>query len=258
MSKHNIVSIFFLTILVLLALTSLFAAISVWVFVALCLVWFHIAFIGSSAISLNYHVKAYCGNDAETKKIISITFDDGPNAFTEPVLDVLKDFQAPAAFFCIGRHIEQKPALFKRMVDEGHIVGNHSYSHSPMFDFFRQARVKEEIELTDRMIKTITGKRVRLFRPPYGVTTPSIRRALAETMHHVVGWNIRSYDTVIKNEEKLLNRIKARIRPGGIILLHDSSERTVRVLKQLLLFLQEQDYTVVSLEQLLNIRAYED
>jgi peptidoglycan-N-acetylglucosamine deacetylase len=258
MSKHRIVAVFFISVLLLLTLLSCWVTINGWYFVLIAFMWFATAFIGSSIISLNYHVKAYSGNPSETKKRIAITFDDGPNAFTESVLDVLKQHDVKAAFFCIGKHIEQYPNTFKRIVSEGHIVGNHSYSHAPLFDFYRQERIQREIQTTDALIQKISGKKVQFFRPPYGVTNPSIRRALAVTQHKVIGWNIRSFDTVIKNEHKLLNRIKHRIVPGGIILMHDTSHHTINVLEQLLLFLQENEYTVVSLAQLLNITPYED
>ena len=115
-----------------------------------------------------------------------------------------------------------------------------------------------EIEKTDALIESVLGKKTTLFRPPYGVTNPSIRRALAVTKHKTIGWNIRSLDGVVKNENFLLNRIIKRIKPGGIVLLHDTSIQTVNVLEQLLSFLQKNNYSVVPLEELLNIKAYED
>lgn len=258
MSRHSIAAIFFITVLLLLALLSCWVTINGWYFVLVAFIWLLVAFIGSSVISLNYHVKAYCNNSSEKRKVMAITFDDGPNTFTEPVLAVLKKYNAKAAFFCIGKHIEQHPEMLKRIVSEGHTVGNHSYSHDPLFDLYRQDRVQKEIEDTDALIQHITGKKPHFFRPPYGVTNPSIRKALTATNHKVIGWNIRSFDTAIKDELKLFDRIRRRIAPGSILLLHDTSQRTVNVLEQLLLFLHESGYTVVSLEQLLNTAPYED
>jgi peptidoglycan/xylan/chitin deacetylase (PgdA/CDA1 family) len=227
-------------------------------FVLVACLWFLIVFRGSTFITSNYHVKSYCSNPLETEKKIAITFDDGPNEMTLLVLDVLRQYNSKATFFCIGKNIEAHPDILKKIIDEGHIVGNHSYSHSPFFDFYRKNQVIAEIQQTDALIESVLGRKTTLFRPPYGVTNPSIRKALAVTKHKTIGWNIRSLDGVVKKEEFLLDRIIKRIKPGGIVLLHDTSIQTVNVLEQLLSFLQKNNYSVVSLEELLNIKAYED
>lgn len=214
--------------------------------------------MGSSFIGLNYHIKAYCSNPLETEKKIALTFDDGPHEMTLSVLELLEKYNAKATFFCIGKNIEAHPEILKKVVEEGHTIGNHSYSHAEFFDFYRKNKVIAEIEKTDALIETILGKKTTLFRPPYGVTNPSIRRALEVTKHKTIGWNIRSLDGVAKNEQFVFNRIIKRIAPGGIVLLHDTSIQTVHVLEQLLPFLQNNNYTVVPLEELLNIKAYED
>lgn len=219
---------------------------------------FVILVIGSSVIGLNFHVKAFCNNPLETQKNIAITFDDGPTENTLLILDLLKKQEAKATFFCIGKNIEKHPEILKKIISEGHIVGNHSYSHSHFFDFYRKNRVIDELEKTNSIIEKVIGKKTQLFRPPYGVTNPSIRKALEVTKHKVIGWNIRSLDGIAKNKKMILNRIINRITPGGIILLHDTNLQSVKVLEQLLLILEKNNYKVVSLEQLLNIKAYED
>ena len=258
MLKHGITTIFFISILILLALLGLFVTIGIGYFVAIGFIWFLIVMMGSSFISSNYHVKAYCNNPSEKENNIALTFDDGLHEMTLPVLDLLKKYNAKATFFCIGKNIEKHPEILQRIVAEGHLVGNHSYSHSRFFDFYRKNRLIEELQKTNELIATISGKKAQFFRPPYGVTNPSIRRALEATGHKVIGWNIRSLDGVIKNEKIIFNRITKRVMPGGIVLLHDTSLHTVNVLEQFLQFLQKNNYTVVSLEQLLNIKAYEN
>jgi peptidoglycan/xylan/chitin deacetylase (PgdA/CDA1 family) len=258
MLNHNKTAVFFISVFILLALLSLFAAIETWYFVLAGVFWFVVAVIGSAFIGSNYHVKTYCSNPSETDKNIAITFDDGPHPMTLQVLDVLKKHNAKATFFCIGKNIERHPEILQRIIDEGHIVGNHSYSHSHFFDFYRKNGVIQELEKTDAIIEKISGRQPHFFRPPYGVTNPSIRRALEVTKHKVIGWNIRSLDGAIKNESVIFNRIAKRISPGGIVLLHDTSIQTVNVLERLLVTLREKNYNVVSLEQLLNIKAYEN
>jgi peptidoglycan/xylan/chitin deacetylase (PgdA/CDA1 family) len=135
---------------------------------------------------------------------------------------------------------------------------NHSYSHSHFFDFYRKDKVVKEITETNQIIEKNIGKKANFFRPPYGVTNPSIAGALQVTNHKVIGWNIRSMDGIIKNEKIIYNRIAKRISPGSIVLLHDTSLQTVNVLEQLLLFLQKNNYQVVSVEELLNLKPYEN
>lgn len=188
---------------------------------------------------------------------MALTFDDGPNENTLSILDILKKNNVNATFFCIGKNIEKHPGILKRIMEEGHVVGNHSYSHSNFFDFYRKKRLIAEIRKTDALIESISGKKVQLFRPPYGVTNPSIRRALEVTKHKVIGWNIRSLDGILKDEKIIFARIKKRIAPGGIVLLHDTSH-TVAILERLMLYLEENEYKVVSIEELLNIKAYEN
>lgn len=256
MLNYQKTNLLFLAIVSILVALSFFMLINWRWFLLVFMVRFVILFIGSSFILLNFHIKAYCSNPLENKKIIALTFDDGPNEYTLSILDILKKKDVKATFFCIGKNIEKYPKILKRIIEEGHIVGNHSYSHSNFFDFYRKNRVIEEIQKTDALIESISGQKAQLFRPPYGVTNPSIRRALEVTKHKVIGWNIRSLDGILKDEKIIFVRIKNRISPGGIVLLHDTSH-TATVLERLMLHLEENKYKVVSIEELLNIKAYE-
>lgn len=258
MITHKNISLFFIFLLLLLFLLKLYIAIDFWWFAIIVSVWFVFNLIGSSLISSNYHVKAFCNNPSETEKKIALTFDDGPSPYTLEVLDLLKKYNTEATFFCIGKNIEMYPEIVKQIIAEGHLVGNHSYSHSPFFDFYNAKKITEEIQQTDTLLEKFTSKKINFFRPPYGVTTPSIRRALKITGHKVIGWNIRSLDGGTKNQNLIFNRIIKRISPGGIVLLHDTASHSVLVLEQFLQFLQNQNYQVVSVEELLNLKAYED
>lgn len=256
MITHKNISIFFILLLLLLLLLNLYIAINVWCFLAVIFLWITINAFGSSRISSNYHVKAFCNNPLETEKKIALTFDDGPSEFTLEVLELLKKCNAKATFFCIGKNIEKHPEIVKQIISEGHLVGNHSYNHSKFFDFYNARQIADEIEKTDELLEKFTSKKINFFRPPYGVTTPSIRRALKLTGHKVIGWNIRSLDGGTKNQELILNRIIKRVSPGGIVLLHDTGSHSVLVLEQFLQFLQQNHYEVISIEELLNLNAY--
>ena len=258
MITHKNISLFFILLLLLLLLLKLNIAIHwVW-FAVIVLIWLGINAVGSARISSNYHVKAFCNNPLETEKKIALTFDDGPSIFTLEVLALLKKYNVKATFFCIGKNIETHPEILKQIIAEGHLVGNHSYSHSTFFDFYNAEKIREEIQKTDVLLEKFTLKKINFFRPPYGVTTPSIRRALKKTGHKVIGWNIRSLDGGTKNQDLILNRIIKRVSPGGIVLLHDTASHSVLVLEQFLQFLQQNNYKVISSEELLNLKAYED
>lgn len=258
MITHKNISLFFIFLLLLLFLLNFYIAINIWWFVALILIWLGINAFGSSRISSNYHIKAFCNNPLETQKKIALTFDDGPSEFTLEVLELLKKYNAKATFFCIGKNIEKHPEIAKQIIAEGHLVGNHSYNHSKFFDFYNARKITEELQKTDSLLEKFTSKKINFFRPPYGVTTPSIRRALQLTGHKVIGWNIRSLDGGTTNVELILNRIIKRVSPGGIVLLHDTGSHSVLVLEQFLQFLQQNNYEVISIEELLNLKAYED
>jgi len=257
MITHKNISLFFILVLLLLFLSNFYVAINIWWFVLIIFIWFSFNAIGSSIISSNYHIKVYCNNPSEKEKKIALTFDDGPSEFTLEVLELLKKHNAKATFFCIGKNIEKHPEILQRIIDEGHLVGNHSYSHSKFFDFYNASTIIEELHKTDALLEKFTSKKINFFRPPYGVTTPSIRRALKVTNHKVIGWNIRSLDGGTKNQELILNRIIKRVSPGGIVLLHDTAPHSVLVLEQFLQFLEHSNYEVISIEELLNLKAYE-
>ncbi|WP_394774492.1 polysaccharide deacetylase family protein [Flavobacterium sp.] len=257
MITHKNTSLFFVFLLLSLVLVNLFIVINWLWLIVIVLIWLGINAFGSARISSNYHVKAFCNNPLEREKKIAITFDDGPSVFTLEILELLKKHNVKATFFCIGKNIEAHPEILKQIIAEGHSVGNHSYNHSPFFDFYNAKKIKTEIQKTDELLEKFTSKKINFFRPPYGVTTPSIRRALKQTGHKVIGWNIRSLDGGTKNQKLIFNRIIKRVSPGGIVLLHDTASHSVLVLEQFLQFLQQNNYEVISVEELLNLNAYE-
>src|SRR5690606_2130818 len=166
-------------------------------------------------------------------------------------LDLLTKYDAKATFFCIRKQIEKYPEIINRIHTEGHQIGNHSYSHSNLFGFFSSEKIKEELQKTDLLIQEITGEKNHYFRPPFGVTNPHISKAVKELGYQVIGWDIRSLDTVIEDENKILKRITNKLKPGSIILLHDTSDKTIRVLEQLLLTLQKENYQMITINKLL-------
>jgi peptidoglycan/xylan/chitin deacetylase (PgdA/CDA1 family) len=220
------------------------------------LLFISIEVIGASKLSANFHFKSIC-KTATNEKIVSITFDDGPHGeATEKVLAVLKEHNVTCAFFCIGKKLSTQTSLLKKMDGTGHIIANHSYTHSNLFDLQTTHKLIEELELTNKTIKEAIGKTPLFFRPPYGVATPALGRSIQKNKMISVGWNIRSFDTSIKNSEKIFQKIKSQIKPGSIILLHDRVEGCDVVVRLLLNHLKENNYTVVNLDKLINQPAY--
>lgn len=237
----------------LLVILDTIIGIPLWLYVLLILVWFLMMAMGSFSLSWTFYLKAFTNKKNLKEKKIAITFDDGPNPeFTLKVLDILNHYNAKATFFCIGQNIEKHPEILKAIAEHGHGIGNHSFSHNLMIDFNSTEAWLNEIKQTDNTIYKITGKKTALFRPPFGVTTPKLAKALKVTEHRVIGWNIRSFDTVIKNPKHIAKNITKRIQPGAVILLHDKQTNVLPVLEHLLQFLQKQDYQSATINELLN------
>lgn len=225
-------------------------------YLILGLVFVSFIIYGSANVQSQFFIKTICAGSGDIRQI-ALTFDDGPDGqMTPQILDVLQAHQIQAAFFCIGRKMENHPDLLRRMIADGHLIGNHSYSHSYLFDLFPYRKVLDELEQTNHSLEIITGKKTRFFRPPYGVTNPAIAKAVKQTNQKVIGWNLRSLDTTIKDPEKLMKRIIKKIKPGSIILLHDTQKALPEILKHLLEYLDKQDYKVVRLDQLIGESAY--
>lgn len=258
MLKFKTVTTFCLLILFALVVALFFSPIPLYLFFVPFIIWLTLTCIGSFNILWNYHLQAHHKNYTTKEKIIAITFDDGPHAtYTPQILRLLKKFNVKATFFCIGKEIEKYPNLIQQILNDGHVIGNHTYNHSNNFGFMNTKQVIEEINKTNNIIKKTTGKTALFFRPPFGVTNPSIAKAIKITQHTVIGWSIRSLDTIFKNDKKIVNRITSKLTSGDIILLHDTNKKTVMALEQLLLFLQQENYKPVTVEYLLNCRAYE-
>ncbi|MBU2652002.1 MAG: polysaccharide deacetylase family protein [Bacteroidetes bacterium] len=256
MIRYPVLHIIFLCGLAVCILVAFRNQVFWYVGVAWLLVFLVIMVTGSARICSGMYVKAICRSHVD-EKVVSLTFDDGPYpVYTEAVLDILKSKEIRATFFIKGRNAALYPDLIRRMHDEGHIIGNHSWSHDHLFDLFPAKRMNREIRETNRIVREITGKSPVLFRPPYGVTNPAVARALKNENHMVIGWNIRSYDTILNDPIKIAQRIKKRLKPGSIILLHDNRKRSEKILKEVINIVKENGYKFARIDELLNILPY--
>jgi peptidoglycan-N-acetylglucosamine deacetylase len=249
--------IFFILLILMNILRLTGVSIHFLLYVVLIAGYIGVSVIASFFIRSGFHMKALCNRKTD-EKVVAITFDDGPHAGnTVAILDVLKD-RAKATFFCIGSKIQGNEELLKRMHKEGHLVGTHSYSHSNWFDFFSVKKMRRELMNSEAKVYDVLGKKPLLFRPPYGVINPMLKKALESFSYHIIGFSIRSLDTVTKDENKVIERIIRKLQPGDIILLHDTVPYTASLLKNLLSRIAERGYNVIGLEELFNIQAYEE
>lgn len=257
MLSHKIISVLSILVFISLIVAHQFTPISWWMYLIPPCFWLLMTLCGSFLIQWNYHFTSVHSNATIQKNQIALSFDDGPHPeFTIKVLQLLEKHNAKATFFCIGQEAEQRSELVQKIVDEGHTIGNHTYSHSKSFGFFSTKKVIAELQKTNGIIHDIIGKQMQLYRPAFGVTNPNIKKAIATTQLQPIGWNVRSLDTTHRSQSQVLNRITRRLKKGDIVLLHDTSEKTVAILEQLLLFLQKKNIESVTIDQLLDIKAY--
>ncbi len=224
----------------------------------LIVMWVHLSvlFLGCIKIQWSFFMPVLCGAETD-EKVVAITFDDGPNAtYTAGILDTLKAHNVPAAFYCIGKNIAGNEALLQRVHSEGHVIGNHSFSHHFWFDMFGSRKMLADMQQMDDAVEQVAGVRPRMFRPPYGVMNPNLARAIKRGGYSPIGWNIRSLDTTAKDKQTLLLRITGQLRPGAIILLHDSMQITADILPQLIEEIKAKGYRIVRADELLNVKAY--
>lgn len=209
----------------------------------------------SASIRSGVYVRAFCREKID-RKVVYLTFDDGPHPpETERVLDVLREYGARATFFLIGSKVSGNEAVLRRMLEEGHALGLHTYSHAGTFPLLSFDKMLADVNEGKRAVESVSGKKISLFRPPFGVTNPTIAKVVRILGLQTVGWDVRSFDTMFckssehscKSSEHsceqseysckqsehsckqsghdwyapVVERIMKQVRPGSVILLHD-------------------------------------
>lgn len=197
----------------------------------------------------------------ETEKLVAITFDDGPSPIWTPkILDELKRANIKATFFLLGEHVEQYPGIARRIVAEGHEIGNHSNTHHVLL-YYTIPELEKEVLDAEHIIKRATGVTTHYFRPPKAWLTSEEKVKLKEMGYEVVLWSLNSKDWVTFDDKYIRNYIVRNVRPGDIILFHDSGgvfsaeggdrSETVRVIYRLSELLREKGYRFVTLSELI-------
>jgi len=249
-------NILFTVLLILAIAFHILHGISFWMYPLLGFVYSLVLFYGCYYVGSNFFIPVICFSPTD-KKIIALSFDDGPATnYTPEILAILEAEAVKAAFFCIGNRIAGNEQLLRRLHEEGHVIGNHSYSHHFWFDMFSSRKMLADLKNMDSAMSAVTGLRPRLFRPPYGVINPNLKKAILNGHYTPIGWNIRSLDTVIKDEDKLLKKINKAIKPGAIVLFHDTSRTTLAILPTFIRQVKEHGYEIVRLDKMLNLHPY--
>jgi len=198
-------------------------------------------------------------NGSSYGRRVSLTFDDVPDEFTGKVLDVLKAYNVKATFFVMGYRAEKHPDIVRRMVREGHLVGNHTYNH-PLLTKLSMVRFKREILRTDAILHRIIGYHPKFIRPPYGEINEQQVRWAGSQGYIIVNWDVDSQDWRGLSAQRVMSNILKTTRPGSIILQHAGGNvggvlnGTLEALPRIIERLKNQRYQFVTLTDMFHVR----
>jgi peptidoglycan/xylan/chitin deacetylase (PgdA/CDA1 family) len=196
-------------------------------------------------------------------QLLALTYDDGPNeAWTPALLDLLAKHEISASFFLIGRYVRQRPELARRVVQAGHTVGNHTYSH-PLLIFQPEAAIRSQVQGAQAAIADAVGFEPVLFRPPFGGRRPGVLRTVRELGLQTVMWNVTSYDWNARSAEEIEQKVAGRVTGGDVVLLHDGGHlamgadrsRTVAATERLIARYKARGVQFVSLPEMMTAAA---
>ena len=196
---------------------------------------------------------AYVGGTEE--KVLYLTFDAGyENGCTEKILDVLKQHNVPAAFFLVGNYLEKNADLVRRMVEEGHIVGNHTMHHYNMDKISDQAAFSKELTDLEDLFREVTGKELpKYYRPPQGIYSEDNLKMAQELGYRTVFWSLAYVDwnnDAQPTKEQAFAKLLPRTHNGAVVLLHATSTTNAEILDELLTRWEEMGYSFQSIDRL--------
>lgn len=189
------------------------------------------------------------------KKMVAITFDDGPhNVNTNKILEALEKYNARATFFMLGQNISANADTVKKVYDNGNEIGIHTWDH-PQLTKLSAENITKQVQSTSDIIYDITGYRPKLVRPPYGAINSIVKSTLSD--YSLILWNIDSLDWKSRDENKIVPLVMENVQDGDIILLHDIHSTTVPAAEKIISSLVEQDYQLVTVSELLETKGYD-
>ncbi len=190
------------------------------------------------------------------EKVLSISFDAAwGNEQTQTLLDILKDNNVKSTFFLVGMWVDKYPESVKAISDAGHDVGNHSDTH-PHLPQLTDEKITAQIEDCNNKIEKITGKRPILFRPPYGDYNNKVVEITNNLKMYCIQWDVDSLDWKDPTPNEMQNRIKTKIKPGSVILMHNGAKNTPTALPMILKTIKEEGYTIVPISELIYKENY--
>lgn len=200
---------------------------------------------------------AYIGDPGEKK--LYLTFDAGyENGCTEKILDILKQQQVPAAFFLVGNYLEKNADLVRRMVEEGHIVGNHTMHHYDMSKLTTQEAFSKELQDLEDLYRKTTGQEMRKFyRPPQGIYSEENLKMAKELGYQTVFWSLAYVDwnkDAQPTREEAFRKLLPRTHPGAVVLLHSTSSTNAEILEELIGKWKEEGYSFGTVEELFAVQ----
>ena len=207
----------------------------------------------ASSEFLQQYNSFYVGDTS--KKEVYITFDAGyENGYTPAILDTLKKHNVKATFFVVGNYIETSPDLINRMVEEGHIVGNHTYHHPDMSKIADKESFQKELQSLEQLYKETTGQEMpKFYRPPQGKYSESNLKMASEMGYTTVFWSLAYVDWYADKQptrEQAFDKLLPRIHPGAVVLLHSTSSTNAEILDELLTRWESEGYRFGTLDQL--------
>ena len=182
----------------------------------------------------------------KSKKMIALTFDDGPNYNTSKIIDVLNKYDIKATFFVLGSRAINNKDILKKMADSGMEIGNHTYNHL-LLTKYDEDKIRSEIEDTSEVIYSATKKRPRLLRPSYGSVNNKIKKVANMP---IIIWDIDTLDWKYHNSKRITSRVVNKVRDGDIILMHDIYSASLNALSNIIPILQDNGYEFVTIDEL--------
>lgn len=180
------------------------------------------------------------------KKLVALTFDDGPNYNTNKILDILEEFNVSATFFVLGSKIKGNEYILERMVNSGNEIGNHTFNHL-LLTRYKEDKIEEEIESTSNLIFETIGKYPMLLRTGYGSVNNKIKKI---SNYPIVIWNIDTLDWKYHNSKRIASRVINKVKDGDIVLMHDVYSATANALYTIIPDLQAKGYDFVTVSEL--------
>ena len=210
--------------------------------------------IGNAGVQeLSRYDAAYLGNTEE--KVIYLTFDAGyENGCTGKILDILKNHNATAAFFLVGNYIEKNPDLVRRMVQEGHIVGNHTMHHPDMSKISDMTSFEKELKDLEKLYYDVTGQELpKYYRPPQGIYSEENLKMAQQLGYKTVFWSLAYVDwnnDAQPTHQQAFEKLLPRVHNGAVLLLHSTSQTNAEILNELLTRYEEMGYRFASIDEL--------